>query len=324
MSAVTNQIKGAHQPPKAVQSKMETLILTPEIVSQWRLPECQRPKRITCKVEMASEKIRQTHTIEGVVTLGMLKGSTALYIVDGQHRLEAFKITKLAEVIADVRIVVFDNLIELAEEFVQLNSSLTPMRPDDLLRGSELSIPALKQIRKACEFVGYGQVRRGGGSGPIVSMSALIRCWRVSQNEVPTNSGIGGALKIARELDQQSSSNLIAFLSVAYEAWGRDEENYRLWGNLNLTICMWLWNKLVIDRDRTGTKRYALLDIPQFKKCLMLVSANADYNSWLVGRTLSDRDRSPAYNRLKAIFASRLSGDSKTAMRLPQPAWGSA
>lgn len=218
----------------------------------------------------------------------------------------------------------FDNLIELAEEFVQLNSSLTPMRPDDLLRGSELSIPALKQIRKACEFVGYGQVRRGGGSGPIVSMSALIRCWRVSQNEVPTNSGIGGALKIARELDQQSSSNLIAFLSVAYEAWGRDEENYRLWGNLNLTICMWLWNKLVIDRDRTGTKRYALLDIPQFKKCLMLVSANADYNSWLVGRTLSDRDRSPAYNRLKAIFASRLSGDSKTAMRLPQPAWGSA
>jgi hypothetical protein len=323
MQAVTNQLKNASHPPKALQSKMETLILTPQMIADWKLPQCQRPKRSNCKTEMAREKIRQTETIEGVITLGVLKGSTALYIVDGQHRLEEFKKANIPEVIADVRIVTFGNTIEMAEEFVRLNSSLVPMRPDDLLRGSELSFPFLRKIRQECEFVGYGQVRRGGGSGPILSMSALLRCWRISECEVPSG-GIGSSLKIAQELEQKSVSNLIAFLSVAYEAWGRDPEHYRLWGNLNMTLCMWLWNKLVIDRDRSGTKRYALLDIPTFKKCLMSVSASADYNSWLVGRNLSDRDRSPAYGRLKALFTSRLATDGgKAAMRLPQPAWAS-
>ena len=230
---------------------------------------------------------------------------------------------EIEEAIADVRVCVFGDMAEMSEEFVRLNSSLVKMRPDDILRGLENSTPVLRAIRKACEFVGYDQIRRGSAS-PVVSMSALLRCWNASQYETPATSQGGSAATLAQNIDQISQQNLIAFLSTAHSAWGRDPEYYRLWGNLNLTLCMWLWNRLVIDRDRSGSKRHALLDIPMFKRCLMSVSAEGDYVSWLVGRNLSDRDRSPAYARLKSIFAKRISeGSGDKKVTLPQPAWAS-
>lgn len=317
-------IKGAQQPPKAEQSRMDTIIITPAMVNTWKIPPFQRPVRINAKVQQATEKIKKMEAVEGVLTLGALKSDPAqLWIVDGQHRAEAFKLSELPEAIADIRVCVFADMAEMADEFVNLNSSLVKMRPDDILRGLESSTPTLRAIRKACEFVGYDQIRRGGSS-PIVSMSALVRCWCASGYETPstTQGGNSSAAHMAKSIDQVSQQNLIAFLSTAHSAWGRDSEYYRLWGNLNMTLCMWLWNKLVIDRDRSGNKRYVLLDIPTFKKCLMSVSAESDYIAWLFGRNLNDRDRSPCYARLKSVFVRRLSetaGDKK----LPAPAWAS-
>lgn len=318
-------IKGAQLPPKSVQSKMDTLIITQPMVNHWRVPPFQRPVRINAKVQAVSEQIKRDETIEGVLTLGALKSDAgSLYIVDGQHRVEAFKLSEASEAIADVRVCVFNDMAEMSEEFVRLNSSLVKMRPDDILRGLESSTPSLRAIRKACEFVGYDQVRRGGTS-PIVSMSALVRCWSASVYETPASSNSGlSAAALARSIDQISQQNLIAFLSTAHSAWGRDPEYYRLWGNLNLALCMWLWNRLVIDRDRSGNKRYALLDIPSFKRCLMSVSAESDYIQWLVGRNLGDRDRSPCYSRLKSIFSRRLAGEGGARkISLPAPAWAS-
>lgn len=316
-------IKGAQPAPRASSSKMETLILTQPMVNGWKVPPFQRPLRINCKIQAVTEAIRHSEVIDGILTLGTIRteNATYLYIVDGQHRIEAFRLSGLKEVIADVRIVVFANMAEMAEEFVQLNSSLVRMRPDDILRGLESSVPVLKQIRKSCEFVGYDQVRRGT-YGPIVSMSALLRCWSAAQFETPSpKAPPGGAAGLAQAVDEKSLANLIAFLSTAHAAWGRDPEYYRLWGNLNLAVCMWLWNKLVIDRERTGTKRYAVLDIPKFKKCLMSLSADSEYLPWLYGRNLGDRDRSPCYGKIRAIFAERLSTELGKRPNLPQPAW---
>lgn len=318
-------IKGAQQPPKSVQSRMDTLIITPGMVNAWKIPSWQRPVRINAKVQAAIERIKASETVEGVLTLGALKSDPAsLYIVDGQHRVEAFKLSDLPEAIADVRVCIFADMSEMSDEFVQLNSSLVKMRPDDILRGLESSVPALRTIRKTCEFVGYDQIRRGGQS-PIVSMSALLRCWSAAGFETPAGSNSGlSAGGLAQSIDQASLQNLIAFLSTTHSAWGRDPEYYRLWGNLNLTICMWMWNRLVIDRDRSGPKRYAVLNIPEFKRCLMSVSADGDYLSWLPGRNLGDRDRSPCYSRLKSIFARRLAEEAKGKKpALPSPAWAS-
>lgn len=316
-------ISGAKEPPKSEQNRMDTIIVTPAIVGAWKLPQFQRPLRINEKVRMVAEHIKRTECIEGVITLGKIKGDPSHYVVDGQHRAEAFKLSELNEAIADIRVIVFHNMAEMAEEFVRLNSSLVKMRPDDILRGLESSVPALKAIRNSCEFVGYDQIRRGK-VGPIVSMSAVIRCWSASSYETPATSSGQGAASLAQTLDQASLQNLIAFLATTHSAWGRDSEYYRLWGNLNLALCMWLWKRLVIDRDRSGNKRHAVLNIPEFKRCLMSVSAESDYVSWLVGRNLTDRDRSPCYARLKSIFIRRLAEDANGKRpALPSPAWAS-
>lgn len=319
-------ISGAQVPPKSEQSRMDTLIITQPMVNAWKIPPFQRPIRINSKVQSVTDQIKKSELIEGVLTLGKMRNDQSLYIVDGQHRVEAFKLSGIAEAIADIRVVAFHDMADMADEFVRLNSSLVKMRPDDILRGLESSTPALQAIRRSCEFVGYDQIRRGK-SNPILSMSALLRCWSASTYETPAscNSGLSAG-GLAQSLDQVSIQNLIAFLATAHSAWGRDPEYHRLWGNINLTLCMWLWNRLVIDRDRFGSKRYVVLNIPEFKRCLMSVSADGDYVAWLVGRQLGDRDRSPCYTRLKSIFVRRLSeGASKSAKKpaLPSPAWAS-
>lgn len=317
-------ITGAREAPKAEQSRMDTLIITQEMAGAWKIPPFQRPLRVNAKVQMVAEQIKKSETIEDVLTLGKVKGDPLHYIVDGQHRTEAFKLSGIDEAIADIRIMSFDGMSDMADEFVRLNSSLVKMRPDDILRGLEGSTLALKQIRKACEFVGYDQIRRGK-SGPIVSMSALLRCWSAATYETPASSNSGlSASSLAQSLDQSAVQNLIGFLNTAQSAWGRDPEYYRLWSNLNLALCMWLWNRLVIDRERFGNKRYVVLTIHEFKKCLMSLSADGDYLNWLPGRQLSDRDRSPAYARLKSIFSRRLATEMKGKKpNLPSPAWAS-
>lgn len=317
-------IDEARHAPKAAQSRMETLIITPLIVGEWRIPSFQRGLRISAKVREVCEEMKKTESLEGVITLGMIKGDKAmtLYVVDGQHRLEAFKLSLLKEAIADVRIMTFASMADMAEEFVRLNTALVKMKPDDILRGLEQTLPALAQIRKHCEFVGYDGIRRGGTS-PIVSMSALIRCWMAASFETPSSANhSGSSANMAQNLDPKSIESLVAFLNIAHAAWGRDPEYYRLWGNLNLTLCMWLWNRLVMERDRGANRRHILLTAQDFKRCLMSLSAESDYVQWLVGRMLGDRDRAPAYGRIKSLFVRRLTEENKGIKPLfLQPAW---
>lgn len=319
-------MKGMREAPKAVRSSMDTIIVTPDEVNQWRVPPFQRPIRVNEKVRAMAEDLRANGCeITGILTLGKVGKDPALWIIDGQHRIEAFRISAMKEVIVDVRICHFDRMAEAADEFVRLNSSLVKMRPDDVLRGLESTLPSLQMIRKSCEFVGYDNIRRGHTNSPVLGMSAVLRCWTASGNETPAASGSTSAAHMAEALDVLSAQNLIVFLSTAHAAWGRDPEYYRLWGNLNLSLCMWMWRRLVLDKERSGLKRYVTLTPGQFKQCLMSVSAAGDYVEWLHGRNATDRDRAPCFARLKTIFIRRLAEDSKGDKKpmLPQPAWSS-
>lgn len=316
-------IRGLEQAPKAAQSRMDTMILTQAIVAKWAVPPFQRPLRVNAKVLEVSEAIRATEVIEGVLTIGRVKGDPTDYIVDGQHRTEAYKLSGIPEAYADIRFMTFDNMAEMADEFVRLNSSLVKMRPDDILRGLEATLPTLATIKRECQFVGYGNVRRNGESGPVLSMSTVIRCWVGSAGDTPSATTSGQSAQVmAKTIEAASAESLKQFLHIAFKAWGRDPEYFRLWGTLNLIICMWLWRKLVIERDRVGNKRYVTLSPEEFKHGLMALSADADYLNWLPGRSLNDRDRSPAYGRIKAIFVRRLSEGKVKKLLLPQPEWG--
>ncbi len=134
--------------PKSVRSAMETLLFTRGEVDAWRVPDFQRPIRVNAKVLALVEELKRNGgIIPGILTLGKISGDKTIYIVDGQHRAEAFKISELGECIADVRIVTFESFADMANEFVELNSRLVNMRPDDILRSLAQSMPALQRPR---------------------------------------------------------------------------------------------------------------------------------------------------------------------------------
>lgn len=306
------------KPQRQTRTTLDTILFTRDQISGWKIPPFQRPLRINEKVRDLSNKIKEDGgVIPGVLTIGIIDKEK--FLLDGQHRREAFLMSELPEGYADVRMHFFDDMAEMGEEFVNLNSQLVRLKPDDILRGLEGVNSALGKIRKKCPFVGYDMIRRSERS-PIVSMSSLLRCWFGSATEVPATSGGMTASELARAITEEEADNLIVFVNVAYEAWGRDEEYARLWGNLNLAICMWLYRRMVITPWSPRTPK---LTREMFGKCLMALSANEQYLDWLVGRQLRDRDRSPAYGRMKQLFARRLEDEMGRKVALPQPPWAS-
>lgn len=316
--------KGIKQPPKAVRSKMDTLILTPKIIDSWVAPPFQRPLKINERVRTIGEELKHNGgVIDGVLTLGTIDGESPVYLLDGQHRIAAMRISELAECIADVRICSFAHMGEMGDEFVKLNTAIVRMSPDDVLRGMEGVIPIIHNIKEACPFVGYENIRRGTTSA-ILSMSSALRTWSGSASETPKQQTTS-AVHIAREVSAVEAQELIHFLNLARSAWGNDPQNHRLWTALNLCLCMWLYRKLVMDKDMRGARRYVSLNHDIFRKCLMSVAANADYVDWLIGRSLTERDRMPCYLRLKAIFTGRLKIELHNQKpQMPQPHWAAS
>jgi hypothetical protein len=258
-----------------------------------------------------------------VLTVGILTDGrdAGQYLVDGQHRVEGFRLSECREAIADVRFIEFDTMAEMGAEFVKLNSSIVRMRPDDVLRGLEESTPVLGQIRDRCPFVGYDQIRRAP-TGSLLSMSTALRMWEGSATATPVAMG-KSAVHLAGEVSEESAAKMCIVLGMCYEAWKLDEHSKRLWGSLNLGLCMWLWRRLVDDQERK-VSRYIVLRNEQFKRCLMSLAANESYNDWLLGRQMGDRDRAACYARIRQIFSRRLLEDKANKggkVMLPGPAW---
>jgi hypothetical protein len=298
---------------------MDTLLVTKEIVKEWKKPPFQRELRVNDKVRALIETIREDGgVIPGIVTLGKLGRDT--YLLDGQHRIYAWDRTELKEGYVDVRFHEFTSMAAMGEEFDRLNSMLVTMRPDDRLRSLDEAVPAMGRIRKQCPFIGYDHIRRGT-TAPILSMAVLLRSWSASKNETPASVG-ASATNLARELTIEESDRLCVAIKTLEAAWGRDPEYSRLWSRLNLSLCLWIYRIVVLTKP-TSAQRYTVLTLEQFSRCMMGLSATPSYLDWLVGRNLSERDRSPAYTRIKAIIVNRYQTDTGLKMRFPQPAWAS-
>ncbi len=304
---------------KRTHTTVDTISLSVERIGKWRLPSGQRPLRENAKVRALALKITKDEgVLPGMLTLGVLDGT--YWIIDGQHRLRAFILSGVREGYADVRYVHAESMSEINREFVELNSKLVSMRPDDFLRGLEGTIPTLARIRASCPFVGYDLIRRGN-SAPIVSMSAALRNWRNSATDTPASSSAVSAVELAETLVDEEARGLIDFLQIAVQSFGREPEYCRLWAGLNITLCMWLYRRLVITQYSPKSPR---IEKALFAKCLMSVSADSVYQDWLLGRKLGERDRTPAYARLKTIFARRLEQELGRKIALPAPSWSSS
>lgn len=345
--AASNIIKltGARELPprasRAIRREMDTLEVTPEVAARWRKPDFQRELRVTPKVRRIVLEIRKTQIIPGILTLGVWEGNT--YLVDGQHRCEAFRLAcdpdfrcfdepeerdlvgkkgpevpPIAVAYADVRIGYFDSMEAMSDEFLDLNSALVRMKLDDFLRGLEATNPHLAAIRRACPFVGYDRVRTSEGR-LLLSMASAIRVWFGSAGSCP-NSG-PGSTDAAKMLDAGQVRDLTDFLKACYEAWGRDKGNYRLWGMLNLGVLMWLWRRSVLGQGQDSGSRATRIGREDFIRCLMALSASQRYVDWLGGRLLKDRDRSPCYAKIRDLFSNRLVEAGHKKPRFPQDDW---
>lgn len=308
-------VKPATEAEKTRRTTLDTIFVTPNEARAWKVPSFQRELKVNEKLMQIAKDIAASGLIPGTLTLGVL--DREIYIIDGQHRREAFLLADIAEGIADVRYCHFESEAEMGDEFVKVNSHIVTMKPDDILRGLEKSHEQLARVRRTCPYIGYSQVRRNEKS-PVVSMSAVLRCWFGSAPDVPAAGGLT-ATKIVHSLTEEEADTLTGFMKIAYEAWGRNVEHARLWGNLNLTVCMWMYRRLVITPWSAATKK---LGKEMFGKCLMSTAADQGYNDYLLGRQLRERDRSPTYSKLKSIFAKRIEAETGDKPRLPSPDWG--
>lgn len=307
---------------RATRTKMDTVVITAELIGKWKKPPFQRQLIVNSKVQGVVDEIKTSGVIPGILTLGVVGHET--YYVDGQHRLEAFKMSGIKEGFADVRTHWFETMGDMAREFEELNSPLVTWKPDDLLRAREAYMPPLQNLRKLCPFIGYTMIRRNSGA-PLISMSAVLRCWFGSETEVPFTGAGKSARAAAERLTMDESHALAAFLELPANAWERDSAFYRLWGNLNLCLTMWMYRRTVIQLYTPATTR---LTRDQFRRGLLALSADVKYLEYLEGRNMNDVSRSPTYNRIKTVFAARLEaeigGKTKTGatkVRLPSPAW---
>lgn len=326
VESATAEHRSHSKPHQATRTRSETVIVTQNTIGEWRPPPFQRPLTVNKKVEALAEVIKaEGGVIPGVITLGKIRGET--YLLDGQHRVRAFLMSGHEEGYADLRIHEFENMGQMGQEFVNLNCKLVALRPDDVLRGLEGSSEALRGIRKRCPFVGYDRVRRGADNSPFVSMSVLLKCWSMSQGNTPGGGFHGSSIDLVQHLTLYDASTISDIACLLDSAWGREVQYAKLWKSLNLTMCMWLYRKMVLEvgerlgQTGRGAKRSSLMSAATFKKAMMEISADATYLDWLVGRLMRDRDRAPCFNRLKAIISRRVLAETKVKVKFPQPEW---
>lgn len=316
--ATIKLVRPKSESEKHTRTTVDTMELTPNLVAAWKLPPFQRRLKINNKVLAVAEKIKADRgVLPGILTLGVLDGD--IYVVDGQHRIHAFTLADLSYGYADVRTVFFGDMAEMADEYEELNSQLVRMQPDDKLRAMELSNVTLQRLRKKCPFIGYDNVRRDSKNSPVLSMSTFIRTWTGSRNDTP-NQGLT-CRDAVLSMNEKDTDDSIEFAQLAFSVWQRDHEFFRLWGAANLSICMWLYRRMVLSEGTSKTSRWSKLSRDQFRKALMSLSADGVYLDYLVGRTLGDRDRPPTYSRVKAVFHKRLKEETDTKLMFPQPAW---
>lgn len=305
---VGNEAKGP------ISTRMDTIEVNAATLSKWLTPFWQRPVIITTKVREASEQIRQTGVIPGVLTIGEF--DDCLWRVDCQHRLAAFEMSGRASALADVRFAEFDGHDMMADEYDALNAHLVQMRPDYKMKALELKYEQVRILRENVPFVGYDKVRHESTTAPMLGMCSVLRNWFGAATPTPVSDG-KAPRDLAEQLTSPEADFLIEFLNLAYESWGRESDYSGLWKKLNLTLCMWIFRTCVSGQVLKPHERRMGRDI--FAVGLRSLK-DAGHLDWLRGRTMCERDRGPTYIRIKRLMTSACKRDGER-ISLPDPPW---
>jgi len=286
----------------------EVRIVTVAEMTQWASPPFQRPVvEGRANLREVARIIRDTGEVPGVVTLGELDG--VLYLIDGQHRRRATEMSERTEVMVYLVILKCLTMEEMSRRFLALNSSIVPIKVDDRLRSAEITNPNLRMIRDLCGFVGYRK-----SAHHVVTMSVVLRSFLASCRDTP--GPLTGVLSSDR-ITLAEAEELAAALAVLYKSWGNTAGQESLWGGLNLSVCLWLYRRVVFE---AATTRNTTVTPDEFSVAMVGLTDRV-YLEWLRGKSTGPMFFPGTYDRIKSCLVAWLRSEGRTRIRLPSPSF---
>src|ERR1700744_5100870 len=85
---------------KGKKKRVDTIVLDSQTTARFKNPKFQRPFKMTPSVQAVVSEVRESGVFPGILTLGLYGGH--VWVIDGQHRLEAVRISESSEILADV------------------------------------------------------------------------------------------------------------------------------------------------------------------------------------------------------------------------------
>jgi len=252
---------------------MEVTVISKAEARRWVVPEeVQRKYRETKKHEGLVEYIEENEEIPDVIMLGTLPNDPTIYIVDGQHRQVKFLASRVNEAFARIRWEEYDTMEQIGLAFYTANGGKSLLTSaDDMLRSKHLSSPPLYRLVTECPFIGFDYIRFGDG-GPVMSASAAVKSWIASGLDKP-RSALGKSVGVLVDnVTDEETEDMIRFYKMCYKVWGKDKENRRMWLNINVALCAWLYRRLVLGQKKIG--RLSSLTEEEFEYCLATLAAN--------------------------------------------------
>lgn len=94
-------------------------LLRQEDVRDWLPMPCAR-RVSSARIQPLVEELRRSERFEGVLSLAVVEGK--IYILDGLHRVEAFRQSKLGAMSVEVRVYRYDTIQEATKKWTSFHS----------------------------------------------------------------------------------------------------------------------------------------------------------------------------------------------------------
>ena len=292
------------------------VLLTIDDLEYLMKPPCQRFVSKTKRVERLTEEMLKTGRLGVGILLVMGLPNGEVHLVDGNHRIEAFRNSGLKSIIVSVQTKSAKTYKDIAEEYIRCQCSLKTSTVDDKLKGIAVGHPPLQKIAQFCTFVTYK--RASTRSDCLISMSDVVHCWFDASTNPPTRYSGDKGIPIeecAKLITDKDAACIIEWLLVCQISLGT--VNRVLWAPLNMTLCLWLYKQMVKGGCKGPCTR---LKIAEFGRGLAGL-VNMKYTNYLKGLKLTTPNAGGnAFALLREHFRGGLaSAGIRASAQIPVP-----
>jgi hypothetical protein len=279
----------------------------------WQVPEYNRETTDTKKVNELVEALlrepvlRYDHFIISCRECVLRK-------VDCNHRVRAFEKSGLPAIRVNIHYIRFDSEEEEVEAYRQKQYQLKRSTPNDRLKVVARTHQPLQRIAELCNFVTFDKAC-AGQAGKLVTMSTVVQVYEWSKTNPPRSRSVSSIEDLAKTLTAEDAAQIVEFLLLCREYF--EVKNPSLWKVSNLTLCLWLYRRL-IWREEVEDTRWSRMTSQEFGSGLGALS-NTTYAGRITNKTLShDTDRNAIWRHLIGGFRQGLgTTHGRTKLKTP-------